>query len=288
MAYTDKQNKIKEYVDNLQLPVWNPKEELKDRKNFSCLIFAKRNSGKSFLLRDLMYRIKGFYSECYAFCETLEVQKDLFSFVPECNQCNTFDEDKIQEIFDKQSAYIKQWCEEGKKKEKANHICLIFDDFIGSPKVKRSKIFKDLFILSRHINICVICLSQSVVGIPKDTRRNADLVISFFIDDREDREALCRQYLSIRNDKHDEADAIMRRITLDESKPYQAMIIMEFQKAISHENMVRTYIAEDVPKFEFKVKPSQMPRPDLSQIRLDKPEAREATKSALKKKSNNH
>lgn len=246
MIASNKAKLIEDYVGTLNFQEFDPRKELIDVKNFSAILFAKRRSGKSVLVRDMMSKIKDWYECVYIFCETIDMQSDLYEFVNKSNRINSFDEKKLKSIWATQQEKIQKLIAiHGEdKKPTFPHIMVIFDDFINDPHVRQSPIFNKYAVMGRHINIAFICLSQCVGGrdgIPKAVRGNMDLIITFMIESLYDRELITTQYLSLNNKI--EGDCILRKITCSPDKPYQAIVICNFKKTIDYLEIVKTYNA---------------------------------------------
>ena len=233
------------YVDSLKFSEFDPRQELKDVKNFSSVIFSKRRSGKSILVRDMISKIKDWYTDVYLICETGDSQTELYQFVPKQNIKLTFDEPFLETLFNRQKEkIIKMSSDPNKKvdKTKMPYILIIFDDFISNPRVRTSPIFHKYAVMGRHYNIATVCLSQCVGGrdgIPKGVRGNQDLIICFMLESEVDREGIAMQFLSLNNKK--EGIAILRKIT---EVPYQAIIIKNFVKSVKYDETIRVYNAK--------------------------------------------
>lgn len=198
------------------------KKLMDTRRNFSMIIYGKRRSGKSLLVRDLLSQINDWYKNAYVFSETIFLQPDLFDFIPLNNRFNGFNQDKMIEIWDKQEKYIIEAIKTQPDKSKLDMTLMIFDDVINDKYIRSSSIFNKFFTMGRHCNICVIVLSQEVggkEGISKVCRRNSDLIGSFFLESEYDRELLSSQFLSGKTKK--EGMNIITEIT---TPSYQSMI----------------------------------------------------------------
>ena len=176
---------------------FDPVEKLKETPNMAMLITSKRRTGKSVLMKDLCQKIHKWYDQCYVFSMTAEYQPDLFNYVDEGCVYNSFDEDKLNEIWDTQKNHVLKIEAQGKKKEKdANKIMILFDDVISDPRVKKSEILNRLAVMGRHIMIGYILISQTITGVPPIIRTNADCAIAFYLDSCANRETYASEYLS--------------------------------------------------------------------------------------------
>lgn len=222
-----------------ELNVYNP-ETIPDYA--TVIIYAKRRSGKSILVQDLIYHNRKRYDDIYLFSNTIELQADdIYGFVPKSNKYNDLESDVIQTIMDKQAKEIKKYNKS--KKHKVPHIAIVLDDIITSKSfLKRNNLITNLFIQGRHFHISLFVLSQSFSGnegISPVLRRNADLIISFFLHSQMDKEALCKQYISIKDYK--EGIALFQKIT---ENPYQCIVIENHKtEARDYKDYIYTYKA---------------------------------------------
>lgn len=226
----------------------NIEKLMSDRKNFSAIMYGKRRSGKSLMLKDILSKIHTWFKEAYVFSETIDLQPDLFDYIPSNNRYNSFDQDKLQEIWNTQEKYMKHALISEKDKSKLNRVLVIFDDVIQDPHIRSSQIFNRLYTAGRHNNFCVICLSQEVGGlggINKVSRRNSDLIFCFYMESEYDRNLIAEQFLAGQSKK------IGKQLIVDITTPaYQCMVFDCTSTKHEYTDFVYTYTASTkVPKF---------------------------------------
>ena len=190
---------------------------------FTMGVFAKRRSGKTHAIREILFRLKKRFTDVYLFSATVDLQDDVYEFVPKSNRSNFLDIKKIQSIVDEQRhALMKQKGVKGKKKQMRNPL-LIFDDIIGEAGIRKAPEFSDLFIKGRHSHVSIIVLSQtfsSLDGIPKSARLNLDYACAFFIDAEYDRKQFIERFCSKQGKK--EGEEFFKQIT---SEQYCCVIV---------------------------------------------------------------
>ena len=137
-------NKIEDVVKTMKVP-------------FSCSICSKRNSGKSFLVRNMVYELakQKKINQVIVMSNTsgMSLNKD-YDYMPK-KLLTTFKESTIKKLLDIQAKDVKR----GKIRE----VLLIMDDVIGETKDKSgegSRMIRSLYANSRHYHISVILLSQ--------------------------------------------------------------------------------------------------------------------------------
>lgn len=220
-------------------------KELSDKKNFSMTITSKRRTGKSVLLKDLCHKMKNWYSQVFLFSMTSDLQPELYDFIPNKNIFNSFNEAKIEEIWNRQEKLITSMKTLEVSDAEMPHILLIFDDVISDPRVKKSEIFNRIAVAGRHIKLACITLSQTFTGLPPVVRVNVDCAIAFYLDSADNRESFAKQYLSTKSVR--QGVLIFEKITKEE---YNAIVCLNFRTSQNPEDTVKTYKAKlKVPKF---------------------------------------
>ena len=143
--------------------------------NFSivnrCIgLFARRNSGKSILLRYLLSNEKNSLDKCFCICPTESVNRFYSDLIPE--DC----------IFDKYDdvwvgLLITRLTEQYKKSNKKPKILLILDDCISdASRFQNSPNLEKVLTRGRHIGLSVMITTQHVTGIPPIVRNNLDYI----------------------------------------------------------------------------------------------------------------
>jgi len=124
---------------------------------FSSIIVSKRNSGKSFLVKDLVYQLSSQKKihQVIVMSNTsgLSLNKD-YDFVDK-KFLTTFAQEKIEKLMKLQTKAIKA----GKIRE----VLLVLDDVIGGDGTKKAegnRLIRSLYANGRHFHISVFLLSQ--------------------------------------------------------------------------------------------------------------------------------
>jgi hypothetical protein len=241
-------------MSGMDVPVFNIRKEMKDTKNFAMAVYGKRRMGKSVMIRDLISQIKDWYDEIFVFSETIDLQPDLFDYVPKKNRFNSFNQEKMREIWANQEYIIKTKMKQNVPKEKCPHILMIFDDVICDKHIRNSEIFNNLHVKGRHNCIASIVLSQEFGGkdgISKVCRANVDIAAFFYPNNAYDRELMVTQYLSTQGVK--QGMALLKKIC---SIQYQTTVVLNFKTELGYKDYVRKYIANpNVPVFKVGTKP---------------------------------
>ena len=156
-------------------------EFMKDGKGFSGIIYGKRGTGKTHMLKHFLYENKKLFDECYLFSETAHLQPKEYNFLPKHHIYRGYDESKLNDIYDKQEKDVQEKLA-NKKEKYIKDIVIIFDDVISNEKIRHSQAFNGLYTKGRHYHITPIILTQSIGGqnsVPKIVRDNCDIVMGF-------------------------------------------------------------------------------------------------------------
>ena len=196
--------------------------------HYTAIFLARRRSGKSVLLRNMLYihqkKQKRFH-DAYLFSETASLQPKVNDYFPSSHRFDGFDDERLGQIIDAQESLVLENFKCEKKFKSENNILIVLDDCINDPKIRSSKNLSRLFVSGRHLKISVIILSQSFsskAGISKVCMDNSDLIVCFTIFAKYDRELITDKYMSIFDDTK-YSRALVNRIALE--KPYQCMVL---------------------------------------------------------------
>jgi hypothetical protein len=129
---------------------------------------AKRNSGKSHLMKHLLHKLmkEKAFDWVLVFSAT-KFNNEWCDIVGEKNVCDEFNPDWVMNLLDKQGALV--------KKRKAKPGLILIDDMIGTANFKSDVITK-IAIASRHYKITCWISSQYYTKLPPVIRQNSDYV----------------------------------------------------------------------------------------------------------------
>lgn len=99
-----------------------------------------------------------------------------------------YSEETLQTIMDNQDKIVRHLSDMGKDMRMADHLCLVFDDMVGSGlfNAKRNNAFKRLTVRRRHFCSSVIGVVQAYKEFPKTSRNNTNIYVLFKIDSDEE------------------------------------------------------------------------------------------------------
>jgi hypothetical protein len=148
----------------------------------TILVLGRRRSGKSWLIRDLMYH-KRFMKQVLVFSGTEHVSPFMGDFIPDIFIHSDFSSELVENVLVNQSIKIKKAkknheSEDGKTD--GNNMAIIMDDMLHDAKTwTKDRSVKELFYNGRHYNLMYVVALQYVHGLPPEFRDNLDYVFIY-------------------------------------------------------------------------------------------------------------
>jgi hypothetical protein len=149
-------------------------------------IIAKRGTGKSFLVRDLLYH-KRHISKGIAVSATEESNSFYGEFIPDLFIYNEFKLEILERLMDRQKILKKK----GHKNEKA---FLVLDDCMYNKAQWKQKKVVELFYNGRHYNIFTVLTNQWAYDLLPNLRSNIDIIFIGKDVVRQNRERLWKSF----------------------------------------------------------------------------------------------
>lgn len=129
-------------------------------------IVAKRRSGKSTLIKDLVFKLKP--SRIIAFIGSEAADTYYAMFIPPTYIYKIWDVEKLRAIINYQR--------ENYDGSEAKSLTIVIDDFGFDKSVMKSKILRELFMNGRHLGIRIIIAFQYLKDLPRENRGNIDIM----------------------------------------------------------------------------------------------------------------
>lgn len=206
---------------------FDPKEM---EKYFTMMLYGARRVGKTHMASFILSQIHKDMDEVYLLSETAVTQPDAWPFIPKKNKMETWDEGRLMKIIQSQEAEIvkarrkllgndvdgaERKRKRGTKQLEGDalrdaisnivpYICIICDDMINNPQVRRSEVLKRLFVSGRHNRMSLIFLSQCParsVGLSGIMRTNVDYCLTSEMDSADDLETLATLFFAVEGKK---------------------------------------------------------------------------------------
>jgi len=149
------------------------------KENCTIGIIAKRGSGKSILVQDLLY----FFNKIpvgMIIAPTDKMTKFYSSIYPDTYIYYKFRTEKLASLLARQEKIIEKKDRKKKKGEPCKidtRSCLVMDDCLADKKLwVRDENISTIFMNGRHFGITIMFTLQYPIGIPPDLRSNIDYV----------------------------------------------------------------------------------------------------------------
>jgi len=144
--------------------------------NFTILnktigLTAKRNSGKSCLLKYLVEAERHKFNKIYVICPTEKINRFYSDIVDDECIFDNYDEKWVDKLINKMTVI-----NSNKPQKERKNVLLILDDIVSDHNFHQSPTLKKLFIRGRHINIAIILTFQYLNLIPPVARVNLDFL----------------------------------------------------------------------------------------------------------------
>lgn len=151
----------------------------KNKPDKILMFIGKRNTGKSWCVRDVMYHYRQVpFAMLMSGTETVNpfytkgILPELFSY-------KGFHKDKVENLLDRQSTLSKKYGS-ASKNPWAWTTMFVLDDLMGSDRNwVKDKNIQEIFMNGRHYNIFFLATTQYPVAVPPDLRTNIDFVFIF-------------------------------------------------------------------------------------------------------------
>jgi len=232
----------------------NPERIFEETSHPFIIFSASRRSGKTFTMRDLLYKSKHKWDDVILISNTSQYNPD-YGYIPQSKKHTT---DKMESIINEIKEQQQQSIE--KNKPMMNYL-IIFDDILDDPKVGKrgGNIINDLATLGRHIHISVIVLTQKFNALSTITRSNADFACIARCKNETDIEAFTTSYLTGENEGMASGSASQKKLA---KQIYFNIVENDFTWLIAHNtkqnsagysSFVYKYKADEKAKKTFKI-----------------------------------
>lgn len=225
----------------LELPEWNPRMFPPDG---SCVLFGTRRTGKSWMMRYLLWQYRYLYRAVIIITNTK--QNDFWGqYVPFRFIHTPYDPFVIGRILEQQKALLAfNKLNAGNPGAIINpYIAIILDDVV-SGNMHHDPMLNALFYEGRHSCISIFIATQYPKALPPGVRGNADLVVVFPQDSLVEQDIIREQYFNFFESKDD------WQITLMEyTRDHSCIVLNMSEKTVPQIQRIYTYKASDPGPF---------------------------------------
>lgn len=165
-------------------------------RNATCLIYGRRNSGKSVFCKDLMYHLQDIPKGLVI--SGSEEHKPFYSeFIPDSYIFYKYDSEIIRKVSAQQRAIVKKHGGPCPK----NNFFMIMDDCISDLKLwKQDETLREFFFQGRHMNLFFVIIMQYCLALGPDLRNNFDYIFIFRDNIKENQVKLYKHFAGVCGD----------------------------------------------------------------------------------------
>jgi hypothetical protein len=216
----------------MDLKIWDPKTtikaQLREWKHFTMLISAMTKAGKSYLLKDILKKIKGEFDFIVVFSKTLEAGG--YDYLDTKIKFDYFNDEVVRDL---KNAYYKK-VEESDGKIKFKTL-IIIDDCITN-NFKYNETISELFMSGRHWQCSVVILGQKCSLLSTIWMANTTIFVSMFCGSKREKLYIAENILSnVINEESREInfaadDRASYNLQTDICKDFWALIVLPMEK----------------------------------------------------------
>lgn len=195
-------------------------------------IIAPRRSGKSVLVKDILYHLRDQFAYGFVVSTTEQLNRYYGEFVPDVFIHHEYDPAKIGAIIEQQKKVVKA---NGKRAD--NRMFIVLDDVLADANVwLNCNCVKDLFFNGRHFNCCFILSLQYCMSLKPAYRSNLDYTFVFYDKNVANQDRIYKN-LSVGFENAAEFRAVFNKIGTHE---YHSLVFannsgLHYYKAAEHE-----------------------------------------------------
>ena len=212
----------KNLLNNVDLPIGKFKFDLFP-SDAAIVLIAKRGSGKSFIVREIMEHYKDIPVGA-VICPSERDTPSYSSFFPETYIHFKYEPKILERIFKRQIIISDKFKKHKDKGEKIDPRCiLVMDDCMASKKVwANDQLVKEVLMNGRHKKITYILTMQYPLGVHPELRCNFDIIFILANDEIKSMKLLHENYAGI-FESLDSFRAVLSKLTRD----YGAMVLVK-------------------------------------------------------------
>ena len=206
------------------------------------LLLGPRNTGKSFLLRDILFHLKNI--PIGSVISPTEVANKFFeNFIPGMLIHEEYDPTILQKFVERQKKITEQFNLEKQRYGRSDldpRAFMVLDDCLYDKTWVNDKNIRFLFMNGRHVKALVVLTMQYPLGVPPHLRANVDYVFILRENQVRNRERIYEQYAGMFS-SFDEFNQVMSQTTAN----YECLVINNKAQSNKLEDQIFWYKASD-------------------------------------------
>lgn len=221
------------------------KFDMMDQTSTVAMI-AKRGSGKSFLIRDMLFNFKHIPIGT-VICRTEALNRFYRDYVPESFIHHEYRDDILEKVLKRQRLIIDKVSADTQYKDVDPHAFLLFDDMMFETGWQKSERMRDVMFNGRHSKLLTILSLQYTMGLNVSYRNNLDWIFIFKEPIQANKKRLYDNYCGMFPNQHI-FDAVLDAVTHD----YGCLVVHNGAHSTKLVDQVFWYRAEDRSGFPWR------------------------------------
>ena len=226
---------------NIQLKKFNPASIDPCRV---CVFISKRNSGKSFLVKDILYHQRKIPMGV-VMSATEESNEHYKKFIPDSFIYGEYEPPVIEKVISHQKEVIKKSKTQEEKDNINNSVFIVLDDCMYDNKWTRDKDIRGIFMNGRHWKILFMLTMQYCMDLPPCLRANIDYVFILKENIIQNREKIYKNFFGI-FPTFDSFNEVLTQCT----ENYECLVLDNTSRSNKIEDTVFWYKAKERKEFK--------------------------------------
>lgn len=143
------------------------------KPNRLMLLIGRRGSGKSTLIRELLYSLRDKVDFWIAITPTKDTEREWLEFMPRSMIHRSLDKQMLGELLDWQDSI-------SRSTQRRRTVGLLWDDLMFVKNILKGDSIRELFFNGRHLSTYFLNAAQYVMDVPADLRLQIDYVFTFW------------------------------------------------------------------------------------------------------------
>lgn len=219
----------------------------------TVVLFGKRRTGKSFMMRDILWHKRDVYPYYLVFTMT-KINGFWQKIFPERFVHQGYRPEVLSKLIESQEKLVEQLKQDPSNLDENGDLdvdkceinpwkCVVLDDVISDHHIKTCKILESLFTIGRHVLIAVYLASQYAKGVSTIMRGNIDYLVTFKQQQLIQLESIAQDFLGALKVK--DSYNLLRKY----AHGHQALVIDVANLSGDPNDVVYVYTAKDPGKF---------------------------------------
>jgi hypothetical protein len=213
--------------------------------NTTITVISKRNTGKSFLTREILYH-KRKIPTTIVVSKTEKLNRFYGNFVNDSFIYPDFEPSMLNKVFERQKlmSLDNEKRKELGKEPKEDKVIIVMDDCFGNKDWVKQECISELFFNGRHYHLSLVLLMQYALMIPPAFRSNMDYIILLADDIISNRRKYYEYYCGFLP-----SFEVFQQVFTELTKDFGALIVNNRSRSSNISDKLFWYKAKQTPEF---------------------------------------